>query len=175
MRISLNVEGDDVGEKVGVVVLVLTLFSAGQASASGTTRWSDYALRLGLIYPADWHVVVEHDAALKLVATDGAAEFEILPQGASRSRTALASLALSSLAHLHCMTDVKETSASLGKLAISATVARGSCTGGDLGWTVSIAAAVTGTQTILLRSWLLHGQRHDGASLQAILASLAPA
>lgn len=171
----MSVKGDDVQAIAGVVVLVLTLFTARQASASGTTRWSDHALKLGLIYPADWHVVVEHGAALKLVAADGAAEFEILPQGASRSSTALASLAVSSLAHLHCMTDVKETFGSLGKLDINAIVARGSCAGGDLGWALSIAAADRGTQTILLRSWLLHGQRHDGASLQAILASLAPA
>lgn len=155
------------------IILLMCQFVSAQAHAAGSTSWSDHALQLAVTFPGDWHAVVEHGAALKVVAADGAAEFEIFPLGASRTHTALSNVAVANLTHLHCASGLKLTTGALGKLGTGAAIARGSCTGGDLGWTVSVAAVNIGTHAVLIRGWLFHEQRHDGASLRAITASLS--
>lgn len=156
-----------------IAALVFSTLLAGSTHAAGTKHWSSRTLHLGLAYPDAWRVVAEHGAALKLLSPDAAGEFEIIPLTAPLSPAGLAAQADSALARLHCGTAVTHASGTVGRLGVGGKVARGACTGGDLGWQLSVTAFDFGQRGLLLRSWLFHQQPRDGAALAAIASSLA--
>ena len=155
-----------------VVALCSPVARPAQAASSG--RWADSLLHIGLSYPASWKIVPEHGARLKLLSPDAAGEFEVIALPAELSPDLLARRAGATLAGLHCATKVVHTSGPVGHLAVIGATVTGSCTGGDLGWRLTITAFDHNGHAALVRSWLFHAQRRDAADLTAMAASLAP-